>query len=526
MAVNKETIYHYFDLLEATLQSNGLLDRPSLVFNADESGMPLSHHPGKRVGIRGMKRVCTVTSGVKTQVTVLCCISASGCAIPPLVIFQRKSLLKGLTVGEVPGTMYGLNPQSGWMDGEIFKEWFLRHFLVYAPAGRPLLLLVDDHSSHFNPAFIREAANHGVVVFCLPPNTTHVSQPLDSTCFRSLKAFWWEACNDYMCQNPGKVVTLYQFSKLFASAFMKAMTPRNITSSFRVTGVFPPNRKAIPIPGYSEATRSTSTPTAKVASSHGIQYLPFYTPSRPEGQQRDPSPSFSDLPHPFSEVDQTQLQPSFEDEDIPLHPSPFSAGKQIPPFTSDEHKRFQRRFEEGFDIDSDERYNLWLQSFHPSSQVKGRLFSDSSPASTIHSPPGVSPCTQSPELGLISVHSLSAGTLHQVKSKLADFLTVPAPPGARVQPKTPQQARVITSAEYLKGLEEKEQLKKQKVEEKERRKKEREERARMITQVKEKKRKEKGNRERESLKVSIPHSTNMSSTCTVNGLWFINGSTR
>lgn len=241
VAVNKETIYHYFDLLEATLQSNGLLDRPSLVFNADESGMPLSHHPGKRGGIRGMKRVCTVTSGVKTQVTVLCCISASGCAIPPLVIFQRKSLLKGLTVGEVPGTMYGLNPQSGWIDGEIFKEWFVRHFLVYAPAGRPLLLLVDGHSSHFNPAFIREAANHGVVVFCQPPNTTHVSQPLDSTCFRSLKAFWIDTCDECMCQNPGKVVTLYQFSKLFASAFfMKAMTPRNISSSFRVTGVFPP----------------------------------------------------------------------------------------------------------------------------------------------------------------------------------------------------------------------------------------------------------------------------------------------
>jgi len=97
-AVNKETIFHYFDLLESTLQSNHLLDRPSLVFNADESGMPLSTKPGKRVGIRGMKWVYNTTSGVKTQITVLCCASASGCAIPPLVIFKRKSLLKALTV--------------------------------------------------------------------------------------------------------------------------------------------------------------------------------------------------------------------------------------------------------------------------------------------------------------------------------------------------------------------------------------------------------------------------------------------
>ena len=89
-AVNKETIFHYFDLLETTLQSNRLLDRPSLVFNADESGMPLSTKPGKRVGIRGMKRIYNTTSGVKTQITVLCCASASGCAIPPRLSLSAR----------------------------------------------------------------------------------------------------------------------------------------------------------------------------------------------------------------------------------------------------------------------------------------------------------------------------------------------------------------------------------------------------------------------------------------------------
>jgi len=27
--------------------------------------------------------------------------------------------------GKVPDTIYGLNSSSGWMDGEIFTEWFL-----------------------------------------------------------------------------------------------------------------------------------------------------------------------------------------------------------------------------------------------------------------------------------------------------------------------------------------------------------------------------------------------------------------
>ena len=52
-----------------------------------------------------MKRVCCVSSGVKTQGTVLCCANAAGSSIPPLITFQRANLLKCLIMDEVPGTM-------------------------------------------------------------------------------------------------------------------------------------------------------------------------------------------------------------------------------------------------------------------------------------------------------------------------------------------------------------------------------------------------------------------------------------
>ena len=83
---------------------------------------PLSPSPGKWVGMKGIKRVYRMTSGVKTQVIVLYCMSAAGCAISPLVLFQCSNFLKSLMLGEVPATMYGLN--SGWIDGEIFTECF------------------------------------------------------------------------------------------------------------------------------------------------------------------------------------------------------------------------------------------------------------------------------------------------------------------------------------------------------------------------------------------------------------------
>ena len=76
MAMNCETIDGYFNHLESVLKKNTLSDRPSLIFNADETGIPLNHEPGKRVAVRGQKHVCVVTSGDKSQVTVLACMSA------------------------------------------------------------------------------------------------------------------------------------------------------------------------------------------------------------------------------------------------------------------------------------------------------------------------------------------------------------------------------------------------------------------------------------------------------------------
>ena len=174
VSTNHVVIDKYFDLLEEVLKSNYLTKKPHLIFNADETGMPLQHRPGKRVAVRGQKHVHVVNSGKKEQVTVLACASASGYVLPPMIVYKRKNLTPQLRAEEVDGTAYGLSP-SGWMDGELFHEWFQLHFLQYAPAVRPLLLLLDGHSSHYRLEFIREASTQGVIVFCLPPNTTHVS---------------------------------------------------------------------------------------------------------------------------------------------------------------------------------------------------------------------------------------------------------------------------------------------------------------------------------------------------------------
>ena len=76
----------------------------------DETGMPLDHRPPKR----GHKKVRYRTAGNKSQITVIGCVSATGHAVPPFVIWNAKSMNKEWSAGEVPGTTYRLS-SKGWV---------------------------------------------------------------------------------------------------------------------------------------------------------------------------------------------------------------------------------------------------------------------------------------------------------------------------------------------------------------------------------------------------------------------------
>ena len=158
MASDPEVIDNYSDLLECTLCDNDLMDKPAQIFNLDETGMPLDPSPPLVVARHGQKHPSAVGSGDKSQITVFSCCSAAEYALPPCVIFDRQKLNPELTIGEVPGTVYGLSKKK-WIDGELFDLWFSHHFLAHAPPMLPLLLLMDGHSSHYQPSVIRSAGN-------------------------------------------------------------------------------------------------------------------------------------------------------------------------------------------------------------------------------------------------------------------------------------------------------------------------------------------------------------------------------
>ena len=190
-AVNEETLKQYYDLLEDTLKENNLMSSPSCVYNVDETGMPLDPKAPKVVAPVGMKKVRYQSPGRKGQITVVACGNAAGQVLPPTIIFDAKKVKHAWTKDEIPGTKYGVS-DKGWINTGLFESWFNDLFLPNAVGARPLLLLLDGHSSHYQPDVINLACKNEVIILCLPPHTTHATQPLDCGVFSPLKAKWSE----------------------------------------------------------------------------------------------------------------------------------------------------------------------------------------------------------------------------------------------------------------------------------------------------------------------------------------------
>ena len=120
---------------------------------------------------------------------------------------------------------------------------FIKHFVKHTRSSRDhlVLLLLDNHGSHLSVEAIDYCKANGVVLFSFPPHCSHKLQPLDRSVFRSLKHFVSEASDMWMKNNPGQNMSIYNIPSIVKSACPLALTPLNIISGFRVSGMFPFN---------------------------------------------------------------------------------------------------------------------------------------------------------------------------------------------------------------------------------------------------------------------------------------------
>ena len=113
-----------------------------------------------------------------------------------LSIYTGKHLMVSCTNGGPLGSRYTVS-QNGWMTTPAYINWFRNLFIPSLPAERPILLILDGHSSHVSLEVRDLAVSNEIHMLKLPPHLSHLLQPLDVRVFKPMKAVWYSVVADF-----------------------------------------------------------------------------------------------------------------------------------------------------------------------------------------------------------------------------------------------------------------------------------------------------------------------------------------
>ena len=241
--VSADTINSYFDELQKELEGIP----PSNIFNYDETN--LSDDPGstKVVCRRGLRRVERLMEHSHSSTSIMFCGSADGKYVPPMVVYKVQSgnlyaeWLKG-----GPRNGHYAATKSGWFDKESFKTWFFEVFLpVRLTLTGPCALIGDNLASHFSPEVIQATIEHDIRFITMPPNSTHLCQPLDVAVFKSLKTNWRNILDRW--RRSTRLTGLIPKAQIPAlvKELCSYLDTSHLISGFKGSGIYPIDRTQV-----------------------------------------------------------------------------------------------------------------------------------------------------------------------------------------------------------------------------------------------------------------------------------------
>ena len=189
-AMSKEIVTPWFqECLKPALTNLDLLNKPAQIYNVDETGFPLSWTPKTILTRRGQKSL--LAGSGRENVTVQMCTSATGQILPPYVVYKGERLMSDTRYGGPLGSRYSVS-QNGWMTENTFLDWMRSLLVPSIPNERPVLLILDGHTSHVSYEVRVLAVEHDIHLLKLPPHITHGLQPLDIGVINHIKRIWQE----------------------------------------------------------------------------------------------------------------------------------------------------------------------------------------------------------------------------------------------------------------------------------------------------------------------------------------------
>ncbi|CAB3251769.1 unnamed protein product [Arctia plantaginis] len=257
-STNTGDFENYFENLR-----NSLANLPSKnILNYDETN--LSDNPGstKCIFKRKVKYPERIMNSSKGNISIMFAATADGTLLPTYTVYKAEHLWTTWCENGPDNARYNRS-KSGWFDSTVFQDWFNSVIIPWAnKLDGPKLIIGDNLSSHLNVDIVRKCEERNIRFTFLPPNSTHISQPLDVAFFGPLKRKWRNVLTQYKIHNPAEPQINKAHFPMLLKSLLEAieMTRKaNICAGFKATGIVPfnPQRILRKIPDYEEQNNYT-----------------------------------------------------------------------------------------------------------------------------------------------------------------------------------------------------------------------------------------------------------------------------
>ncbi len=194
---NTRAVLEYFVFVRDLMEKHKF--RQDKIFNCDETPLELDNIASKGIWSKAIKNAHIVNSGNRQVLTLFPCVSSNGDSIPPLIIYEGKTIDSGYY--DYDFNFWLSSNDTAYMTKEIFRYW-VNHFVSFVnpTAELPVLLILDNFQGHLDIEALKYMQQNHVFLCGLPPHTSHISQPLDLTVFSHLKTRYKAKYNEYMQQ--------------------------------------------------------------------------------------------------------------------------------------------------------------------------------------------------------------------------------------------------------------------------------------------------------------------------------------
>ncbi len=186
------------------------------------------------------------------------CCNAAGDLLPPMTVYKVKSgnFYDTWMEGAPDDYVFTANP-SGWFGMREYEYFVIKVLIRWIkrriPKEEVKVLIADNLGAHISPYVMQLCREHNIRYIFLPPNSTHLTQPLDVGVFGPMKKHWRAQLDRFKESQVAKGVRGGTIKKEMFPSLLAAMlssegsvnNPANIRSGFAACGIYPLNQERV-----------------------------------------------------------------------------------------------------------------------------------------------------------------------------------------------------------------------------------------------------------------------------------------